>query len=164
MSINIVRKELFKKVTYLAREIEEGMNYGVPHLVGEIEAGELPQVELSVVVFNGSYHRFLLKDEDERKLYFMLPVDSSNPRRVFMEIWTFLNGKTDGSVLIPGTKIRGILKSELSRRGFETIWMNVYEEGGIGYVEVLAVKENARYRMTFEKTGNEFTLLEIEKI
>ncbi|WP_040681510.1 hypothetical protein [Thermococcus zilligii] len=162
MSINLVRKELFRKVNHLAREIEDGMNYGVPHLVGEIEAGDPPKVELSVAVFDGSYHRFILKDEG--KLYFMLPVDSSNPGRVFMEVWTFLNGKTGGSVLTPGTKIRGILSSELSRRGFETIWMNVYEKGGTGYVEVLAVKENARYRMTFEKAGDELILLEIEKI
>lgn len=162
MSVSLVRQELFKRVNELVDEIREGMKYGIPHLVGEITGGDVPKVELNVAVFNGSNHKFILTDE--KALLFMLPVDSPNPRRIFLDLWMFLNGKSSESELEPGTRFRGVLKNALKRAGFEVIWMNVQEDNFGGYVDVLTVKEGERYRMTFEKKGDEFTLLEAEKI
>ncbi|ASJ03433.1 hypothetical protein A3L09_09250 [Thermococcus profundus] len=165
MSEARLRKELFQRVKELSEEIREGLNYGIPHLVGEISAGSNGslQLEVNVALFSKSAHRFLLKEEDS--LLFMLPLDDYNPRRVFLELWSFLNGRSKGNALEPGTSIKGVLKTSLQRRGFEVVWMNVSGDESGGYVEAIASKAGQRYRMLFErKSPDEFILVDMEKI
>ncbi len=161
MSKSVIRKELFQRVSELAPLVEEGLKYGVPHLVGEINGDEEPKVDISIAVFENSHHRILLPDNGV--LFFMFPADTPNPRRLFLELWMFLNGKSSGDTLEPGSVIRGVLKNALEKRGFEVVWMTVNENSDMGYVGVLATKGGIRYRMTFEKRGGEFILLEKER-
>jgi hypothetical protein len=161
MSISVIRKELFQRIRDIVPLVEEGLKYGVPHLVGEITSGEEPKVDVSVTVFENSHHKILLPDSGV--LLFMFPVDTPNPRRLFLELWMFLNGKSNGDTLEPGSVIRGVLKNALEKRGFEVVWMTVNENAEGGYVGVLATKGGIRYRMTFEKRGGEFILLEKER-
>jgi hypothetical protein len=162
MSINTVRKELFKRITELTEEIKEGEKHGKPHLVGEVVGEDPPKVELNVVIFSGQSHKILLKDGNS--LLFLFPVTSQNPRRVFLDLWMFLNGRESKDVLEPGATFRGVLKNVLKRQGFEVIWMSVQENHLGGYVEVIATRENSRYRMIFEKKGDMFTLLQVERV
>ncbi len=160
-----LRKELFQRVKSLGGEIEEGLKYGTPHLVGEIapDSGRGLRLDLVVTVFSGSSNKVLLKDGNS--LLFMMPVEDPNPRKVFLELWAFLNGRSESKRLEPGAVVRGILKSVLQRRGYSIIWMNVIGGENSGYVEVLASKGGARYRMTFEKRkADEFVLVDIERL
>lgn len=160
-----LRKELFQRIKDLSGEIEEGLKYGVPHVVGEILPGGEKgfTLNLSVATFVDSSHRILLKDKGS--VMFMMPVDDPNPRKAFLEVWDFLNGRFEGKTLEPGATIRGVLKTALQRRGYRVIWMNVIESKGGGYVEVIASKSGVRYRMTFEKRKtDEFLLIDMERI
>jgi len=161
MGRSVIRKELFQRISELSPLVKEGLEYGVPHLVGEITGGEEPKVDVSITVFENSYHRILLPDNGV--LLFMFPADTPNPRRLFLELWMFLNGKSSGDSLEPGSVIRGVLKNALEKRGFKVVWMTVNENPEGGYVGVLATKGGIRYRMTFEKRGGEFVLLEKER-
>ncbi|WP_048811392.1 hypothetical protein [Thermococcus gammatolerans] len=160
-----VRKELFQRIKSLVGEIEEGMRYGIPHLVGELvlESEDDPNLELTVTVFSESSHWILLRDG--KSILFMMPVENSNPRTTFLELWTFLKGRSEGKRLEPGVTIKGVLKNVLQRRGYNVVWMNVMGGENSGYVEVLASKGETRYRMTFEKRkADEFTLIDMERI
>ncbi|EEB74543.1 hypothetical protein [Thermococcus sp. AM4] len=159
-----IRKELFQRIKSLAGEIEDGLRYGIPHLVGEIVLeSDDPSVELTVTVFSGSSHWILLREGNS--VLFMMPVEGSNPRKAFLDLWAFLKGRGEGKRLEPGVTIKGVLKTFLQRRGYNVIWMNVMGGENSGYVEVLASKGEARYRMTFEKRkADEFVLIDMERL
>jgi hypothetical protein len=95
----------------------------------------------------------------------MMPVEGSNPRKAFLDLWAFLKGRGESKRLEPGVTIKGVLKTFLQRRGYNVIWMNVMGGENSGYVEVLSSKGEARYRMTFEKRkADEFVLIDMERL
>lgn len=160
-----LRKLLFQRIRDLSDEIEEGLAYGTPHLVGEISRDSNGDVnlDLRIVHFADASHRILLQEDNS--VLFMLPINESNARKVFLELWSFLKGRPQGNDLGPGTSIKGVLKTALRRRGFEVIWMSVIGGDSRGYVEVIASKAEKRYRMVFErKSPDEFVLMEMEKM
>ncbi|NJE02245.1 hypothetical protein [Thermococcus sp. JdF3] len=163
-----IRRELARKLELVRDEIEDGFQYGVPHIVGEIRNAPdddgYPNLSLSVVVFENARYSFLLR-EDGRAL-FMYPAENSNPRRLFFNLWRFLDGKDhSGGRFEPGMHLRGILRSAIQRAGFEVLWMNVRPAGDGEYIDVWAVKDGVRYNMLFEKiSSGEYVLLEIEKV
>ncbi|AJC71992.1 hypothetical protein X802_07355 [Thermococcus guaymasensis DSM 11113] len=160
-----IKKEIFQRVKSLREEVEEGLKYGIPHLVGELvpDSEKGPRLDLVVTVFSDSSNQILLRDGNS--ILFMMPVDDSNPRKIFLELWAFLSGRTESKKLEPGTVVRGILKSVLQRSGYNVIWMNVIGGENSGYVEVLVSKGEARYRMTFEKRkADEFVLVDMERL
>ncbi|QDA32009.1 hypothetical protein FH039_10895 [Thermococcus indicus] len=163
------RRELAQKLEMARDEIEEGFRYGVPHLVGEIRDARdsndgSPSLTLSVVVFENARHSFVIREDGST--FFMYPAENSNHRRLFFNIWRFLEGKGHSeSHFEPGMHIRGILRSAIQRAGFEVLWMNVRPAGRGEYIDVWATKDGARYSMLFEKiSSGEYVLLEIEKV
>ncbi|AEK73722.1 hypothetical protein GQS_09140 [Thermococcus sp. 4557] len=164
-----IRRELARKLELARDEIEDGLRYGVPHLVGEIrnahdDNGGSPDLSLSVVVFESARHSFVIREDGST--FFMYPAENSNHRRLFFNLWRFLDGKNHSEGRFePGMHIRGILRSAIQRAGFEVLWINVRPAGRGEYIDVWATKDGVRYNMLFEKIASgEYVLLEIEKV
>jgi len=154
-------KELFQRISSLEDEIKEGLKRGRVHIVGEI-MGE--SVEVEAVTFESEEHRLLLPLPDEGRVLFMYPVRTSNPRRIYLELWAFLRGKAAGPLEV-GSTVRGVLRKALEKRGYGVVWMNIRERGTSKTIEVLASKEGSRYRLVFEeRKPNEFLLVEKENV
>ena len=158
-----IRRKLSQELVRIRGEIEDGMRYGIPHVVGEIREGNDPEVSLSVAVFSDSRHSWVLREEDA--ILFIHPVEDSNPRRLFFELWRLLAGRRRDKAFGPGSRVKGILKNALQREGFEVLWMNARAIEGIEYVEVWARKGETRYNLLFQKLASgDYALMEMEKV
>ncbi|WP_297438533.1 hypothetical protein [Thermococcus sp.] len=158
-----IRKELFRRIKRVAKEAEDGMRYGVPHLVGEVSLeGNDPKVEVVVAVFEDTRHRFMIVEGGSVK--FLFPVDSESPRRTFMELWMFLNGKSEDSRIRPGNTIKGPLYEVLRKKRFEIVWMSSQGSESTGYAQIVAIRDGVRYNMLFEVLGdNLFRVVDVKE-
>ncbi len=157
-----VRRTLAKLLSELWDEIEDGMKYGIPHIVGEINPSKEQPVDLSIAVFENARHSFVIRDEG---VLFMYPAEESNPKRLFFEVWRLIEGKSKGEKgLEPGLKVRGPLEAFLQRKGFSVLWMNVRPAGETEQVEVWATKGGRRFSLVFQRTGTEYLLADVEEI
>jgi len=153
---------LAKLLSELQDEIEAGRNYGIPHIVGEINPSKEPPVNISVAVFENSKHSFVIRNGE---ILFVHPTEESNPKRLFFEVWRLIEGRSKGEKsLEPGLKIRGPLEAFLQRKGFNVLWMNVRPAGDMEQVEVWATKEGRRFSLIFQRTGTEYLLADMEEI
>jgi hypothetical protein len=158
-----IRRKLAQELSRIEEELKEALEYGVPHVVGEIFMGNDPEITLSVAVFSDSKHSWVLRDEDT--ILFMHPAEDTNPKRLFFELWRLLTGRREGKSFGPGVRVKGILKSALQKEGFDVLWMNARTVEGIEYVEVWARKGEERYNMLFQKlTSGDYVLVEMEKV
>ena len=160
-----LKKELTELLKRLAPQIEEGLKYGVPHIVGEIRNnnGQL-EVNATVSIFESSHHFLRLTSSGE--LLFIYPAEDPHPYRLLLDVWRFLEGKKPGStVLEPGTVIKGDLKESLRKHGYEILWMNIQPTAEGEMVGVWARKGDVRYNLTFKKVGREeFLLVELSRV
>ncbi|WP_297499295.1 hypothetical protein [Thermococcus sp.] len=160
-----LKKELTEVLKELSPQIEEALKYGVPHVVGEIRnnSGQL-EVNATVSIFESSHHFLRLTSNGE--LLFIYPAEDSHPYRLFLDIWRFLEGKKSGSaVLGPGSMIKGNLRENLRRHGYEILWMNVQPTSEGEMIGVWARKGEVRYNFTFKKAGKDkFLLVEFSRV
>ena len=160
-----LKKRISRMLRELSGEIEEGLNYGIPHLVGEIrtENGK-PEVEMVVSLFDNKTHfmRLIL----EKELLFIFPAEDPHPYRLFLDFWRFLEGKgPEKSKLEKGDMVKGPIDEALRRCGYSVLWMNVQvtREGEV--TQVWAKRGGIRYNMTFKKVGkNEFVVLDVTMV
>jgi hypothetical protein len=159
-----IRRKLAQELSRIEEELKEALEYGVPHVVGEIFMGNDPEITLSVAVFSDSKHSWVLRDNGS--ILFMHPAEDASPHRLFFEIWRLLDGKKrENNDFGPGSRIRGILKASLQRKGFEILWMNVRAMESVEYIEVWAIKGEERYNMLFQKlTSGDYVLVEMKKV
>ena len=160
-----LKKRISRMLRELSGEIEEGLNYGIPHLVGEIRAGnDGPEVEMVVSLFDGKTHsmRLIL----ERELLFIFPAEDPHPYRLFLDFWRFLEGKgSEKSKLEKGDRVKGPIDEVLRRYGYNVLWMNVQMTGEGEVTQVWAKRGGIRYNMTFKKVGkNEFVVLDVAMV
>ena len=160
-----LKRKISKMLRELSGEIEEGLNYGIPHLVGEIKAGNgEPEVEMVVSLFDSKTHfmRLIL----EKELLFIFPAEDPHPYRLFLDFWRFLEGKgSEKSKLEKGDRVRGPINEVLRRCGYSVLWMNVQMTGEGEVTQVWTKRGGIRYNMTFKKVGkNEFVLIDITKV
>lgn len=143
-------------------DIEDGLKYGIPHIVGEINPSEEPPVYISTAVFENARHSFVIRDNG---ILFMHPAEESNPKRLFFEVWRLIEGKSNGGKNIErGLRIRGPPEAFLQRKGFSVLWMNIRPAGETEQVEVWAAKDGRRYSFIFQKAGTEYLLADAEEI
>ena len=161
---SVIRRKLSQELTRVKEEIGDGINYGIPHVVGEIlVGGDEPEVTLSVAVFENSRHSWVLREGGT--ILFMHPTEETNPHRLFFEIWSLLRGRKRNRGFSPGVRVKGILRNALHREGFEVLWMNVRQVGDLEYVDVWARKGGDRYNMLFQKIASgDYVLIEMEKV
>jgi hypothetical protein len=156
-----LKRELSARLKELAPQIDEGLAYGIPHVVGEILQGEDLEVNLNIVVFERPHPLRLVSDGG---LFFIYPAEDSHPYRLFLDLWRFLQGKEVRS-LKPGEKVRGSVEEALKKHGYTILWMNVQQSMEEELVQVWAKKGKLRYNMVFRKTeGDELVLLEMSRL
>ncbi len=158
-----IRRRLSQRLAEVKGDIEDGLRYGIPHVVGEIVEGE-SEVYLTVVVFERSRHSWVLREDGT--VLFMHPAEDANPHRLFFDVWRLLDGrKGEKKDFGPGVRMKGILKNALQREGFEVLWMTVRPVGNVEYVEVWATKGKKRYNLLFQKIASgDYVLMEMEKV
>ncbi|WP_297068604.1 hypothetical protein [Thermococcus sp.] len=158
-----IRKELFRSINNATGEIREGLRYGIPHLAGEISIeGKEPRVEVVVTVFENTRHSLLITDGGTVR--FLFPSEDDNPHRLFMKLWMFLNGKSEGNYIRPGRIIKEPLYEALRKRRFEVIWTSSRGAAGNEYTEVIAVRDGVRYNMLFEMLeDNTFRVIDVKE-
>jgi hypothetical protein len=155
-------KELLGLLKKLSPQINEGMELGIPHIVGEIRrAGESIEIDLSVVVFQDSRHRFFISDGDSD--YFMYPADTSDPNLLFFELLMFLRGYNSaeaGFELAFRTDPARILRN----LGLDVLWRSEYPVGEGYGIQLWVGRKNIAYNMLFEETEGGFILRDMKKI
>jgi hypothetical protein len=160
-----LKRRISRILRELSGEISDGLNYGIPHLVGEIRAGQDgPEIEISVVVFDGKSHAMRLIVGNE--LLFLYPAEDPHPYRLFLDFWRFLEGKgSEKKKLEKGNRVRGPIDETLRKHGYNVLWMNVQTTGNGEITQVWARRGGVRYNMTFKKVGkNEFLLVDVTTV
>lgn len=128
---------------------------GIPHLVGSISSDG--EVEMFLVFFDEYTFERTIEDGS---VSFTFPIEATDPKELFMSLLKFIREGTTPSILEPGEKIKEPLKENLTKRGFEVLWI-----AGNDYVDAWVSKSGVKYHLSFERTGkDEYTLVRKEKV
>ncbi|BAA29712.1 hypothetical protein [Pyrococcus horikoshii] len=148
-----IKRNLFKEISKLIPEIKDSLNYGIPHIIGEITQGE--GIFLQIVTYADKEQQLIVNDES--KICFILPVKETKAYKLFIDVLNLIENRG----LKPGSTIMGDLKSRLEKLGYKVVWITPMHD----FVEVITVKGGERYRMKFEELHlNEFKLVSINEI